>query len=160
MEEIVEHLGTEPLGGSRLALQLFDPAGHPSTEALRVEVGDLVEVPVYRWHLPSDPAPALRLVEAALDAEIDAMTFTSQPGVHNLFRIAEEAGLAGGLRDALNGPVVPACIGPVCAQAATEEGIERPVWPDPPRLPAMIRQIADLLAPDAVPAGEGKPTAG
>ncbi|MDQ4133897.1 MAG: uroporphyrinogen-III synthase [Actinomycetota bacterium] len=145
MEEIVEHLGDEPLAQSRVALQLFDPGGHPSTLALAGAARELVEVPVYRWHLPDDPEPAQRLVEATVTGHLDAVTFTSQPAVHHLFRLADGVGHAAELREALNGPVVPACIGPVCAEAAREEGIAEPIWPDPPRLPAMVRQLTERL---------------
>lgn len=148
MDDIVERLQSEPLGTSRVALQLFDPTSHPSTEALRAMAGDLVELPVYQWNLPDDQGPARRLIEACLDGEVQALTFTAQPAVRNLFRIAEGMGRADDLRQALNGPLLPACVGPVCAQAAREEGIERPVWPQPPRLPAMVRQVTERLSAD------------
>jgi uroporphyrinogen-III synthase len=145
MQEIVDRLSTEDLGGARLAVQLFEPEGHPSTEALRRLAGELVEVPVYQWALPDDPGPAESLIDAALAGELDAVTFTAQPAVHNLFRIAGERGDA--LRAAFNERgVVAACVGPVCASAATEEGVEAPIWPDPPRLPAMVRQLVGRLA--------------
>src|SRR5439155_7246514 len=118
---------------------------HPSTSALWdvAGAGGLVEVPVYRWLLPEDPAPARRLIDAAIGGRLDAVTFTSQPAVHQLFRLAEDA--SGPLLAALNGPVLAACIGPVCAEAATEEGVARIVYPSPPRLPAMVKQVTELL---------------
>lgn len=145
MQEIVDHLAAfDDVRRSRVALQLFEPDGHPSTEVLRAMAGELVEVPVYQWALPDDPAPAERLVDAAVAGELDAVTFTAQPAVHNLFRIAghrrEE------LRDAFNGGVVASCVGPVCASAAVEEGVADPIWPDPPRLSAMVRQVHGRLA--------------
>lgn len=147
MQEIVDHLGGENLSGARMAVQLFEPDGHPSTDALRALSAKLVEVPVYQWALPDDLAPAGDLVRAATGGGLAAVTFTAQPAVHNLFRIAEGLGLGDELRAALNGPVVAACVGPVCASAATDEGVDRPLWPDPPRLPAMVRQVASCLGP-------------
>jgi uroporphyrinogen-III synthase len=145
MQEIVDHLaGFDDVASSRVALQLFDPDGHPSSEILRAMAGDLVEVPVYQWALPDDPAPADRLVEAAIAGDLAAVTFTAQPAVHNLFRIAGHRGEE--LRAAFNtGGVVASCVGPVCATAATDEGIETPVWPDPPRLAAMVKQLTARL---------------
>lgn len=145
LEEIVERLQAEPLAGSRVAVQLFDPRGHPSSEVLRATAGELVELPVYRWNLPDDVTGARRLVDASLRGEVHALTFTSQPAVRHLFRIAEETGQADDLRHALNGSLLAACVGPVCAEAAREEGIEHPLWPEPPRLPAMVRQVTDHL---------------
>ena len=145
MQEIVDHLAAfDDVARSRVALQLFDPEGHPSTEILRAMAGQLVEVPVYQWALPDDAAPAQRLVDAAIAGHLDAVTFTAQPAVHNLFRIAGDRREE--LRAAFNGGVVASCVGPVCASAATEEGVEEPIWPDPPRLTAMVRQLTARLA--------------
>lgn len=148
-EEIVERLAAEGIGGSRLALQLFDTDGHPSTDALRALAGTVVDVPVYRWVLPTDPAPAHRLIEATVSGGVHAVTFTSQPAVHNLFRLAEAVDAGDALRATLNSEVVAACVGPVCAEAARAEGLERAVWPEPPRLPAMVRQVTGLLSAPA-----------
>jgi uroporphyrinogen-III synthase len=146
LEEIVEHLSAEVgIERARVAVQLFDLAGHPALEVLRTRARALVEVPVYRWRLPDDPGPAHRLIEAAVARRLDAVTFTSQPAVHHLFRLAEGTGSADALRAAFAIDVLPACIGPVCAAAAREEGIERLVHPEPPRLPAMVRQVTELL---------------
>ena len=147
MEEVVEFLNGQGIGSARVALQLFDPNGHPSTAALTARCRELVEVPVYRWLMPDDTGPAARLIEAMCAGDVDAVTFTSQPAVHHLFRIAERAGLADELRAACNATVLPVCVGPVCADAARQEGITRPVWPDPPRLAAMIRLVTAELGP-------------
>ena len=148
MDEVVEHLAGALADASpppRIALQLFEPGHHPSTEALGALAGELVEVPVYRWRLPEDIAPALALIDATIAGRLDAVTFTSQPAVRHLVRIAADAQRDQQLLDALNGPVLAACIGPVCAAAAVEVGIEHPVWPEPPRLPAMARQVTQHL---------------
>ena len=147
MDEVVEYLSGQRIGPARVALQLFDPAGHRSTAALAARCRELVEVPVYRWLMPADPGPARRLVEAACSGAVDALTFTSQPAVHHLFRLAEDMGQAGELRAACNSNVLAVCVGPVCGDAAFAEGVTRPVWPHPPRLAAMIRLVAAQLGP-------------
>jgi uroporphyrinogen-III synthase len=146
MDEVVGFLTGEGIDGARVALQLFDPGGHPSTAALAERCRELVEVPVYRWLMPDDPGPAERLIDAMCAGTVDAVTFTSQPAVHHLFRIAEGVGRADVLRAACNDALVPVCVGPVCADAALAEGIARPQWPDPPRLAAMVRLVASALA--------------
>ena len=144
MQEIVAHLAAfEDVARSRVALQLFEPDGHPSTEILRAMAGELVEVPVYQWALPDDPGPAHSIVDAAIAGQLDAVTFTAQPAVHNLFRIAGDR--RDDLRAAFNAGLVASCVGPVCASAAAEEGIEAPIWPDPPRLTAMVKQLTARL---------------
>ncbi|MDQ1395230.1 MAG: uroporphyrinogen-III synthase [Acidimicrobiaceae bacterium] len=145
MEDVVARLVEADVSQARVALQLFDPTGHESTAALAQAAGELVEVAVYRWLLPEDRAPAERLIRATAAGELAAVTFTSQPAVHNLFRLAEAIGLADGLRAAFEAAVLPACIGPVCAEALAEEGVGRLVFPEPSRLPAMVRQVTELL---------------
>jgi uroporphyrinogen-III synthase len=147
MEEVVDFLAGEGIDSARVALQLFDPGGHPSTAALAARCRELVEIPVYRWLMPEDAGPAERLIEEMCAGSVDAVTFTSQPAVHHLFRIAEGLGRAEELRAACNGTVRSICVGPVCADAALAEGITRPSWPDPPRLAAMIRLVASELGP-------------
>jgi uroporphyrinogen-III synthase len=147
MDEVVEFLTGQGIDSARVALQLFDPAGHPSTTALAARCRELVEVPVYRWLMPVDAGPAAHLIEETCAGAVDALTFTSQPAVHHLFRIAEGLGRAERLRDACNATVLPVCVGPVCADAAVAEGITRLSWPDPPRLAAMIRLVASELGP-------------
>jgi uroporphyrinogen-III synthase len=146
MEEVVEFLTGQGIDSARVALQLFDPGGHPATTALAARCGELVEVPVYRWLMPTDTGPAVRLIEAMCAGEVDAVTFTSQPAVHHLFHIAASLGRTDELRGACNGPVLAVCVGPVCAEAARDEGISEPVWPDPPRLVAMIQLLTLELA--------------
>lgn len=147
MEEVVAHL-VDVAGQTRprVAVQLFDPGDHTSTQRLRALAGELVEVPVYRWRLPDDLGPARRLIDAALEGGLDAVTFTSQPAVRQLVSIAAGDGRDAALVAALNDGVLAACVGPVCAEAAREVGIADPVWPDPPRLPAMVRQITERLS--------------
>ncbi len=147
MEEVVAHLAAEGIASARVAVQLFDPAGHPSTAALAALCRELVEVPVYRWVRPDDPRPAVALIDAACAGDLDAVTFTSQPAVHHLFRLAEECGRGDDLRAACNATVRAVCVGPVCADAAVAEGVAHPVWPDPPRLAAMVRLVAAELGP-------------
>lgn len=146
MDQVVTRLDEEDLGAARVAVQLFEPADHPSTTALAARAAELVAVPVYRWLLPEDRSPAIALIERALDEGLDAVTFTSQPAVRHLFRIAEGVGRADDLRAAFAGGLIAACVGPVCAEAAHEEGIADPVWPEPNRLTMLVRQVTGLLA--------------
>lgn len=145
MDDVVGFLIEQGIDGARVALQLFDPGGHASTATLAAHCRELVEVPVYRWLMPDDLDPAERLIEAMCAGTVDAVTFTSQPAVHHLFRIAEGLGRADALRAACNDALIPVCVGPVCADAALTEGITRPQWPDPPRLAAMVRLVASAL---------------
>ncbi|MEO7837640.1 MAG: uroporphyrinogen-III synthase [Acidimicrobiales bacterium] len=145
--EIVELLAAAGVEGRRVAIQEFGMASPGLGAALSALGADVVEVPVYRWRLPAADGPAARMAEGACAGRLHAITFTSAPAVHNLFRIAERHGTAERLRSALNDGVVAACVGPVCAAGAREEGIETPVVPEVGRLGLMVRALSDHLQP-------------
>jgi uroporphyrinogen-III synthase len=133
------------LEGRRVALQLHGDADQHLGCRLREAGAKVIEVPVYRWTLPDDRGPVLRLVERCLRGGVDAITFTAAPALTNLLRIAADAGMAEELRAALAGPVTAACVGPVCADAARAEGIAAPVVPGTWRLGSLVRAVAETL---------------
>ena len=145
MEALVDLLLAEPLEGRRVAVQEYGMATPQLDEVLRRAGAHVVSVPVYRWRLPNDFGPARRLAKAACSGEVDAITFTSAPAVHNLFAMAGTPEESDRLRAALNGPVAAACVGPVCADAAKQEGIEDPLIPPRGRLGLLIRTLGDHL---------------
>ncbi len=143
MEALVALLLTQPLEGRRVVVQEYGMPNPEPVSALREAGATVVEVPVYRWRLPDDTAPVLRLVEAACEGRLDAITFTSAPAVHNLFAIAGQHGMADRLRQACNDWVVAACVGPVCAEGAVQEGIAAPLAPSVGRLGLLVRALSD-----------------
>jgi uroporphyrinogen-III synthase len=149
MDQLLAHLLAEDLGGACVAVQLY---GMPAPEfigALAAAGAEVAEVPVYQWRSPDDPGPALRLVQAAVDGRIHAVTFTAAPAVTNLFALAAGAGLDQTLRDAFNrSGVVAACVGPVCARGATDAGIQAPLMPEVGRLGLLVRALSERLAGD------------
>ena len=139
---ILDRLRDEPLDRARVAVQLHGATVPELTATLAAAGADVVEVPVYRWALPDDLGPVHALVDRIAAGTVDAVTFTAAPAVHNLFAVAGER-----VRDAFNGAVLCACIGPVCAAAAREEGVVRPFEPSRTRLPAMVDELAGALRP-------------
>jgi uroporphyrinogen-III synthase len=120
-----------------------------ATERLGRAGADVTLVSVYRWGLPPDRRPALRLAEAVLAGRVHAVTFTSRPAVLNWFQIAAEEGIDGPLRQTLaRGAVVTGCVGPVCAEAAVAEGVDRRVLviPTRPELERLVAAVADRLS--------------
>ena len=147
MDQVREHLLAVPLHGARVAVQLYGMPVPDLTSALAAAGADVIEIPVYTWRTPADPTRALRLVQAAIDGRVHAVTFTAAPAVTNLFVLAAAAGLDGRLRAAFNQRgVVAACVGPVCARGATEMGIADPLVPAVGRLGLLVRALTECLA--------------
>ncbi|HMJ78312.1 MAG TPA: uroporphyrinogen-III synthase [Iamia sp.] len=147
--EVEAHLGTD-LAGRCIAVQRDGAAEPYLARALAQAGARVVDVPVYRWVLPDDLAPATSLIAALADGGLDAVTFTSAAAISNLFAIAADTGgeaLAEGVRDALRGSVLPVCVGPVSAARLAAHGVDRPVHPARWRLGPMVRCLAEALAP-------------
>lgn len=144
-EELVERVLGEPLSGARVALQLHGKADAEAVARLEAVGAEVIEVDPYRTTLPADPGPAYALIEAACVGRLAGVTFTTAPAVHNLFVLARQADRDHALRQALNGPVVAACVGPVCAEGALDEGILEPLVPPRPRLVPLVQALTDRL---------------
>lgn len=147
LREVVDLvLAAESLGpGVRVAIQR-DGRGAPAELARLLATGaEVVEIPVYEWKLPDDPAPAVRLAEAVVAGRVHAVTFTSGPALRNLLALADEHDVTGLVDVLRSGDVVVGCVGPVCAEAATEAGITGVVIPASSRLGPLVRAVADRL---------------
>ncbi len=133
---------------TRVAVQCFGDDTQDVAASLSSIDAVVTMVPVYRWQRPADLKPAETLVRSAIDGRVHAITFTSAPAVRNLFAIAESQGVREELCDAMNARVVGACVGPACADAARDEGIEDPLAPTVGRLGLMVRALSDRLQAD------------
>lgn len=144
--ELLEHLLAEPLEGVRLAVQLHGQPLPDFVEALRCAGAEVIEVPVYRWTAPADPAPLENLLHAVCAREIDAVTFTSAPAAASMLGLAAERRLRDELVGALRGPVLPACVGPVTHAPLGELGVPA-VFPSRFRLGALVRTLCEVMPP-------------
>lgn len=144
--ELLQQLSSIGLAGCRVAVQLDGRDTPVLGDAVRTLGATVVDVPVYRWTLPGDPEAAERLVVAACEHRLDAVTFTSAPAAENLLRIAERLGRADDLRAALSTRVTAACVGPVCAAAAEELGFTATLQPERARLGTMVAALGRHLA--------------
>lgn len=148
LDDVLARLQAESLARRTVAFQHYGERNGEAVEILRNRGAAVIEVPIYRWQRPDDDSPALRLVDAACDGRVDAITFTSAPAVRNLMALARDHGRDTALVDAFNGRgVVAACIGPVCASGARQAGIEAPVAPEHGRLGLLVRALTDALQP-------------
>ena len=151
LAEVAEHLVQLGVSGTRVAFQLHGADDDVLVPALVSAGAEVVQVLVYEWSRPEgrDASAAVSLIELCCAGEIDAVTFTAGPQVHNMVSLADEHGLAGDLIAAFNrtSPLV-ACIGPVCASAAREEGIEQLVVPENWRLGSLVKLVAASLRAD------------
>jgi uroporphyrinogen-III synthase len=146
-EEVIDHLRRRGVARQVVALQLHGERQPESTAALEGAGATVIEVPVYRWAPPVDPAPLQRLVDLVTGRLVDAVTFTSAPAVIALLRAAGPASDA--MLDALRSDVLAACVGPVTAAPLRRHGVPV-VAPEQARLTALVRTVVRELPPRAV----------
>ncbi|MET0426161.1 MAG: uroporphyrinogen-III synthase [Actinoplanes sp.] len=141
-DEVVDHLTARGIAGLTVAMQLHGESQPEYTEALERAGARVIEVPVYRWAPPTDPAPLHRLVDLIIGRLVDAVTFTTAPAVGALLRAAGPGSDA--LLDALRTDVMAACAGPVTAAPLRRYDVPV-VAPSRARLSALVRTIVDEL---------------
>jgi uroporphyrinogen-III synthase len=140
--EVVAHLGTMGVSGLRVAVQLDGRAAPVLSDAIAQHGATVVGVRVYRWELPTDTEPVVKLIESVCDGAVDAVTFTSSPAIWNLADIAGSMGALDALRTELSQRVLSVCVGPVCASTAIETGFLQPLQPVASRLGSMAKALA------------------
>ncbi|MBM0228549.1 MULTISPECIES: uroporphyrinogen-III synthase [Micromonospora] len=141
-EEVVEHLRRRGVAGQVIAMQLHGDRQPECTAALEDAGATVIEVPVYRWAAPTDPAPLHRLIDLVANRLVDAVTFTSAPAAEALLRAAGDRTET--VLEALRGDVLAGCVGAVTAEPLVRRGV--PVSaPSRARLGALVRTIVDEL---------------
>lgn len=139
--EVVAELTARRLAGKRVVVQR--DGGEPLVARAMAAMGaDVVDLPVYVWETPDDPALARRLLELAVARRIDAVTFTCSYAVRSAFELSPDAEA---LRQALSGRVRAVAVGPVTAQTLREHGVARVVEPKRARLGSMIHALSAEL---------------
>ena len=163
----IDHMPSEPftsadllaaiegldLVGKQVAVQAYGGPNNLLIQTLEERGATAHEVTLYNWGLAEDVKPVLGLIDALEEGQIDALAFTSQPQVGNLFTIATEAGkketlLAGLERKSL----AIASVGPVCTRRMLKAGIRVDVEPEHPHMGNLVMAPADYMQPKNVTA--------
>jgi len=97
-------------------------------------------VPVYRWEPPVNRHRLDQLIGMIVNAEVDAVSFTSAPAVASILERAKAIGCVAELLTALRGDVAAICVGPVTSAPLRRPGVPA-THPDRYRLGALARLI-------------------
>ncbi len=143
-DEVLTKLLGEGVAGRRVAVQLHGEPLPDFCAALREAGAEGLEVPVYRWLPAEDVRPLRRLIEQVTTGQIDCVTYTSAPAVAAMLAIAVEERRHDALVEALRGPVLAACVGPVTAGPLERLGVPT-VQPERARLGALVRTVVEEL---------------
>jgi uroporphyrinogen-III synthase len=132
------------LSGRRVAIQLHGYIDEVALARLAEISACVLTVTPYRWVQPNPHDRLSRLIKAACQRQLEALTFTSAPAAAATLEAAEELGIRREFVRALSDYVASAAVGPVTAEPLREAGIN-PVIPDRQRLGALVRLVTDEL---------------
>lgn len=134
--ELLQYLLRMGVSGKRVAVQLHGEPLLDFVNTLRAAGADVVEIPVYRWEPPADPAPLQRLIDAVLAGQVDALTFTSAPAASSVLRTGDSR-----LVSVLRRDVLVVGVGAITAGPLVAAGIPV-VQPARSRIGSMVRELA------------------
>ena len=146
-EKVLEAVSGIAFEGARVLVQRYGEANRVLCEGLAARGATVQELATYRWALPADIRPLVKLLDALASSRVDAVVFTSAVQVHNLEVVAAKSGRADQLADLLNGLVV-ASIGPVCSRALMQHGIKPSFEANPPKLGPLVAALEQALGAD------------
>jgi uroporphyrinogen-III synthase len=139
------HSRENPLRGKRVVVQRYGETNRELEAALEAEGAEVIEIATYRWAVPEDTAPIVRLIDALGRDEIDLVAFTSASQASNLFTVAQRIGKEASLQQSL-GRTLVASIGPVCSATLRKLAVRVDVEAKPPKLGPLIDAINAALA--------------
>jgi uroporphyrinogen-III synthase len=131
--EVLEALVPVALTSERVIVQRYGESNLELDSTLEARGATVIEIPTYRWAMPTNTQPLVELMEALTRGEIDAVAFTSAVQASNLFALAEQLGRTESLRTDLNKTLI-ASIGPVCSKKLEKLGVAVGIEAHPPKL--------------------------
>src|ERR1700732_5531070 len=81
--EVLAEMHDIPLRGKRVVVQRYGETNRDLQATLESEGAEVIEIVTYRWGLPEDTTPLLRLIDALGRDEIDLVAFTTASQASN-----------------------------------------------------------------------------
>ena len=134
-----------PLRARRVAVQEYGAQNPELLRALDERGALLTRVPIYQWALPEDLEPLRQACRALAEGTVDVVLLTTATQVNHLLQVADQIGLADGVRAGLRRAMV-ASIGPTTSETLRHEGIAIDLEPSHPKMGFLVREAAEQAA--------------
>jgi len=92
-----------------------------------------------------EEAKVVEVIKEISKGFIDAITFTSPPAAHEIFKIAEKYQLKESLQISLNKYVIVVAVGPSTGKALAEKGVNVDVMPRVYKMGTMVKALSDYI---------------
>jgi uroporphyrinogen-III synthase len=137
-----ERAGEMPLRARRVAVQEYGARNPELLQALDERGALLTRVPIYQWALPEDLEPLRQGCRALAAGAVDVVLLTTATQVTHLLQVADQLGLADGVRTGLRRAMV-ASIGPTTSETLREHGVAIDLEPSHPKMGFLVREAAE-----------------
>ena len=140
---MIDHVDVGTLDGTHVAVQLPGDDLSDAVRRLRAAGAEVTSISVYDWTWPDDLTAPRRLLRAIADRRVSAVAFTSRPAVRNFVALVAREGLETEIAAAMNGLVLPVCVGAVTAAELHALTGCAPSHPEQPLLGMMVQAVAE-----------------
>lgn len=125
------------LMNKHVVLQLYGDPAPRILQRLRARGAICDELLPYRHMMPENGSVE-RLIEETVSGELDVVAFTSTAQVRYVMSKGNELGAAERVLQAFREHTLAVAVGKVTAEALTEEGVERVLYPEEERMGSMV----------------------
>lgn len=133
------------VAGKHVVVQQHGSPDAAQEERLVAAGAQVTAVVPHRWEAPERPELVDELIDALVNSDLDAVTFTAAPAVTALFEVASARGVLPQVVEAFKTGTIAAAVGPVTAEPLEEVGIT-PLAPERFRLGALVKELTVALS--------------
>jgi uroporphyrinogen-III synthase len=134
----------------RAGAKAFELSIYTYSVKLKESGAKILKAMGFNYKTPQE-AKVVELVEEVNKGLVDAITFTSPPSAHDLFKIAEAHHMKDSLQLLLNKDVIVVAVGPSTRKALEEEGVQIDVMPNVYKMGSMVKSLSDYVSQTNVP---------
>jgi len=131
------------LPAKRVAVQEYGKPNSELLDRLRAQGRDVTVVRIYGWDLPEDTGPLREAAARLIAGKFDVVLLTTSMQLVNLFRIAEEEGIAQQVREALQLAFIGS-IGPTTSETLEDYGLKASFEPSHPKMGLLVNEAASI----------------
>jgi len=129
---------------TRVVVQEYGKSNPDLLDGLRAQGRQVSTVRIYGWDLPEDTAPLREAARRIAAGEADALLLTTATQLVHLMAVAEQDGIAAGVREGL-GRIFLGSIGPTTSEALEDLGLKASFEPSHPKMGLLVNEAAQLV---------------
>jgi len=131
-----------PVKGLRVAVQEYGMSNPQLLEALKQRGAEVFPVPIYRWALPEDTGPLIRVLGEIITGHMHVMLVTNAAQIDHVMQLLEQEGTSAQFKEACKKMVV-ASIGPTASECLRHYDLPIDFEPSHPKMGVLVKELAE-----------------